>query len=923
MGMVGRSEERALSKSRRGVRLAVFPVLLIWSLGIAACALSPTGYTGNPGSGSGQPTLTSIKLKPTSSSTGVGGQLQFDATGKFSDGSSQDITSTAAWASSNSTSATIETIGQSNPGLATGMAAGQSTITASLNGVSATATLTVTSSGPPPPQATLTSIALTPGNVTLRVPSIQQFIATGTFSDGSVADITDNAMWTSSNPASVFIQSGGQDNPGLAAAFASGASTISVSMSGQTASLTFTVSPFANPLPQPGGITAIPPSQTLGNNQVTDPSFESGGSAWNLPACFTLDSSVGHTGTHSLRYNATTSCGTPADASTLVARGAGAARSYTIQGWVQGSQGTDAQVKLSIHDQSQGGLVVGETNYVTPGTTWEFLQHTNIDLLPLHDGDTLSVQVIGQGTTGQVWVDDVQLIEQLPPPVSSFLLYPNYQGLLWGNGPQTIRMEVEVPNPSGMTVVETLEDSSSTVLQTVSQPGAATQEIDFDASTLAAGTYLVQTSLENSSGQTTATYPSYRVIKTDPSYQSTLLNYIDTDNFLITGGQKQFVWGVYDRWSSHRCTQCVFTNENGYLQIPGFNGLTTIGNYSDTMLNAEMNILPFAGVNVQPNDNQLFPWLQAVKSVGVGHLQIVNNWIEGARGFPSWATGMDNQALWQLGANAMNNQPGSLGFYTYDEPDPFQIPAAFDQHVSLLTPGEIGFGTLSSVQPIFRWRDMNDVISCDPYPVGQVVGLDEAAEGATVSPPMMRTSMWTRETVNQVYGSRPVWMVLQLYNLNGQFPTYAQMKMQAYKAIINGANGILWWGFVSEKGIEWESDVQGNPQPYLDFKQISQEVMGLKQVLILPPQQQLLSSVSNNQIEYLVKESPTQIVIFASNFSDQPLGNVTFTLSPNATVAVAPVTVYSENRTVPLNAGGTFTDNFNGYDVHVYTLNLQ
>src|SRR5579863_4290567 len=375
MGTVGSSWRAGLSSHRQAINLAFFPALVIWSLGLVSCALSPTGYTGNPGTGAGQPTLTSIKLKPTNSSTSIGGQLQFEATGKYSDGSSQDVTSTANWASSNTNTVTIETTGQSNPGLAMGMAAGQSTISASLNGVNVMATLTVTSSGPPPPQATLTSIALTPVNVTLRVPSIQQFVATGTFSDGSVADITDNAMWTSSNPASVFIQSGSQDNPGLAVAVASGTSTISVSMSGQTASVTFTVSPFASPLPQPGGITAIPPGQTQGNNQVTDPGFENGGSTWNLAACFLIDSTVGHTGTHSLRYNAATSCATPADASTLVARGAGAARSYTIQGWVQGSQGTDAQVKLSIHDQSQGGLIVGETNYITPGTSWEFLQH--------------------------------------------------------------------------------------------------------------------------------------------------------------------------------------------------------------------------------------------------------------------------------------------------------------------------------------------------------------------------------------------------------------------------------------------------------------------------------------------------------------------------------------------------------------------
>jgi len=239
------------------------------------------------------------------------------------------------------------------------------------------------------------------------------------------------------------------------------------------------------------------------------------------------------------------------------------------------------------------------------------------------------------------------------------------------------------------------------------------------------------------------------------------------------------------------------------------------------------------------------------------------------------------------------------------------------------TPGLIDFGVLINSRRIFRWRDMSDVLSSDPYPVGVIPALDEIAFGATLSPPMMRTSIWTRETVRQVYGSRPVWMVLQMYLQGGVFPTYDQMKMQAYKAIINGATGILWWGFVSESGIEYEWYVASNHQPYFDFKRISQEVMGLESNLISPPQQQLLQSVSDNRIEYLVKESPTQIVIFASNFSEVSLGSVSFTLSPTAPATTGPVQVYSENRTVNLNTGLSFTDSFNAYDVHVYILNRK
>jgi hypothetical protein len=892
-------------------------------IGTSGCgyAGTPNPNGGNPGTSS-QATLTSITIDPSTTSISAGSQQQFTAKGKFSDGSSQNVTNSGTWSSSSSSEATIETVGEANPGLATGLSDGTITITTSMDGMNGSATLTVKGT-PSSNAAPLTSITINPGSLSIGAGSLQPFTATGTFSNGEQEDITPNAMWTSSDPTKATIQTSGLDNPGLAVAIAPGATTITVSMSGKTASVHLSVAGFADPLPSVGGITAIPPSQAAGTNQITDPSFENGGATWYLPACFSIDSSVAHTGSHSLRYNAGSVCGVPAAAATTVTRASGAARSYTIQGWVQASVGTDAQIKLSIHDSTDGGDVVGETNFIIPGTGWQFLQQTNIDFLPIHDGDTLSVQVVAQGTTGTAWFDDIQLVEQLPLPVSSFLLYPNYKGILWGNGPQTIRMQVEVPQPAGMNVSETLQSSTGATIQNSTIPAALTQEIDFDASSLAAGSYLIQTALTDSTGQNVATYPAYQAVKVSPTLQASLINYIDTDNFLVRNGTKHFVWGMYDRWSSNRCIQCVFTNETGYLQIPGFNGLTTVGSYADTLLNAEMSINPFSGVNIVPPTDQLTPWLEAVESVGVGHLQIVNDWVLGALNYPIWAQDMTSQQAWEVAAPIMNGKSGGLGFYTYDEPDTFRIPIVFDQYESLSSPGTVEFGTLSSPHSTFRWRDISDVISCDPYPVGNVPASDETAEGATLSPPMMRTSIWTRATVQQVYSSRPVWMVLQLYVLNGEFPTYAQMRTQAYKAIINGANGILWWGFVSEKGVEYEWYVLNNHQPYFDFKRLSQEVMGLEPFLILPSQQQLLSSVSDSRIEYLVKENSNQLVIFASNFSDQPIGNVTFTLSPSVTGTVAPVTVYSESRTVPLNPGLTFTDNFNGYDVHVYTIALQ
>lgn len=672
-----------------------------------------------------------------------------------------------------------------------------------------------------------------------------------------------------------------------------------------------------------GGLTALPPAEALGNNVVANSSLAAGTSGWSLPDCFSIDSVSPNQGSSSLRFTAGSSCQSGI-ASTSVTRGPNAVRSYTLQGWIKTSAASDITVKLTIHDQNCGGDIIAGVPATTPGPTWTFIQRKDIDLLPIHDGHTLSVYAVVKGTTGMAWVNNVQLIEQKPLPISAFLLYPNYKGYLWGNGPQTIRLQVEVPNPAGMKVSGVLQAEGGKTITTLQQPAQSSQELDFDGSGLATGNYLLETSLLDGNGKTAAVYPSYRVKKVDPGFQSTLVNYIDNDNFLVRNGQKHFVWGIYDRWSAHLCgatggIPCLSTNESTYLQIPGFNGLSTVGSYADTLLNSEMNILPFAGVNPSPTADQLTPWLAAVNSVGVGHLQIVNNWVTGNRYRPIWAKGISDSQMWQTLASTQTGVAGGLGYYTYDEPSTDVIPTIFGQWpiLSAGDPGGVLFGTLAKYNQVFRWRDMADVMSADPYPVGNRPDATDFAYGERATPPMMKTSIATREVVRQSSGSRPVWIVPQLFVLNGKFPTYAQMKMQAYKAIINGATGLVWWGFVSEKGIEYEWYSVANQQPYFDFKRLSQEVMGLEPILISAPRPDLLASVSDPRIERLVKEDATRIVIFASNFSDATVGNVTFNLSTAS--SSVPIQVYSEGRNLGLTRS-SFTDSFAPGDVHVYVV---
>lgn len=141
--------------------------------------------------------LQSVMVTPAQPSVALGVQQQFKATGTYSDGTSQDLTSTATWTSSQSSVAAI-----SAGGLATSKGTGTSTITATSGSIFGTATLNVTAAG-------LVSIAVTPTNPSVPVGVTEQFTATGTFTDGSTQNLTASVSWSAVANTTASITTGG------------------------------------------------------------------------------------------------------------------------------------------------------------------------------------------------------------------------------------------------------------------------------------------------------------------------------------------------------------------------------------------------------------------------------------------------------------------------------------------------------------------------------------------------------------------------------------------------------------------------------------------------------------------------------------------------------------------------------------------
>jgi 6-phosphogluconolactonase (cycloisomerase 2 family) len=132
--------------------------------------------------------LTSITVSPATATVALGLTQQFSAQGTYSDGSTGNLSSSVTWSS-----LPISVVTLNASGLATSQTQGVTTITATSGSISGTATLTV---GPPQ----LTGISVSPSTIFVSRGSSQAFTATGTYTDGSTADLTSTVSWKIVNP---------------------------------------------------------------------------------------------------------------------------------------------------------------------------------------------------------------------------------------------------------------------------------------------------------------------------------------------------------------------------------------------------------------------------------------------------------------------------------------------------------------------------------------------------------------------------------------------------------------------------------------------------------------------------------------------------------------------------------------------------
>jgi uncharacterized protein YjdB len=195
--------------------------------GVAQVSAVYHGVTGNTSITVGPPALVSIAVTPSPSSLPVGESEQLTATGTYTDGSTQDLTQTATWSSSESTA------GVSPAGATVAKAVGTATISATSGTVTGTASLTVT-------PAVVIGLNIVPATLSLPLGSGSQLQAIAILSDGTQQSVSSSVTWQTSQSAVATVNA-----QGYATAMGKGVAQLSAAYQGIAGSASITVGPPA------------------------------------------------------------------------------------------------------------------------------------------------------------------------------------------------------------------------------------------------------------------------------------------------------------------------------------------------------------------------------------------------------------------------------------------------------------------------------------------------------------------------------------------------------------------------------------------------------------------------------------------------------------------------------------------------------
>ena len=232
-----------------------------------------------------------------------------------------------------------------------------------------------------------------------------------------------------------------------------------------------------------------------------------------------------------------------------------------------------------------------------------------------------------------------------------------------------------------------------------------------------------------------------------------------------------------------------------------------------------------------------------------------------------------------------------------------------------------------------EFMEICDVISEDIYPIPD--GKTKIGQGYNKYTYYVGEHTEKMVELGSVEGIQktPVWMILQGFGW-ADFdsfgnpkdyvpPTGKEIRYMSYDAIVHGATGLMWYGPFDTKSDDLHAEFWEN------LKDMATELRDIYDVLTCPfelvPEKLLIKTehyTDDNPVRWLIKLVNDKVYVIAVNTRPEPTGKVTFSLLDDREAHVSKVNVLFENREASVSDNISWTDEFEGYGVHVYETDI-
>lgn len=253
--------------------------------------------------------------------------------------------------------------------------------------------------------------------------------------------------------------------------------------------------------------------------------------------------------------------------------------------------------------------------------------------------------------------------------------------------------------------------------------------------------------------------------------------------------------------------------------------------------------------------------------------------------------------------------PAILAWNSGDEPDchnvgPEDVREIIDA-VRDTDPEHPLYTTVAHPDMLMKYAPYVDILSHDPYPI---------AHGNKNTIAVARQTARAREAVRQ---RKPLWIVPQCFGYKEgpwDVPTPAQERSMTYQALIEGANGLIWYTY-DDKNFR----VREHPELWEMMKRLVQEIKTIEPFLLAPSYTaERFQAGPEGCIRGCKIKNGSRWLIMAAHTNDADLGIQELPVPGLPTRSK--LEVLFENRRLAITAG-KLQDVFGPYDVHLYLLN--